>query len=137
MGSTNASGIPVVSKQNANVWNIGGSQVVSSGVAQITNNRKLRLHDTPLFARTTELGTQPSESGIQYSVMSMGTKQKTTESIHDTIIGLGGDTYRPTAAIEEELGLRSVSTRGTRNIGGRIVVSGESGIVSRNQNLFF
>ncbi len=135
MGSLNASGIPVVAKQNANVWNIGRSSIVSSGIPQAVHDSKLRKATTPSYARTSaELGTQPSGSIVQRTVVQVGHPQKITESINDTLIVRKGARYIPSASIEEEIALKAISQRSVRHTGNRVTVHNDDGLVERKGN---
>jgi len=135
MGSRNATGVSVVPKHNASVYNIGQRQVIASGVP-FSRSQSTKA-DTPLHARdSAALGTQPDVQVVQRSTIGLAHKQKVAQSDNDGLHGRVGARYVPTSAIEEEIANKGVSQYRAMQTGARVVIrnSDNDGLVARKNS---
>lgn len=123
MGSLNADGIPVVSKKELSVVSQGQRLSITSGVKYTgLGNDLTGVSAFPLLERSSsELGTQPSLSGVYDSVTNQGEVLKHSNSANDTTSNRYVGGVAPTSGNQPEINLKSVSQLGIRHLGGRVV----------------
>lgn len=122
MASLNASGIPVVPKQNAGWRSLGRNIIVTSGtnVHQQASVRAQGVQGTPAYARdAADFGTQSTPT--TESFLHLPRQVKHAESVNDTTVKRVLEQVPVTSGNQPELALINVTTKHKDHRGNRIV----------------
>jgi hypothetical protein len=122
MGSLNASGIQVVSKQNVGWRSYGRNIAVTSGTNphQQASVRAPKICGVPAYARTSgSFGTQSTPATESFLRLSRFVKH--TESVDDTVVNRVIGQIAPDSGNQPEIALLDITTKRDDHRGNRIV----------------
>ena len=128
MASLNASGVPVVAKQNAGFRSYGRHIAVTTNLNPFGQNsiRSATVSGVPVSERSAaSFGTQSSPA--VESFLRQANFVKHTESVGDTVVDRITGTIPPSLGTQPEIALLDITTRRDAHTGNRVVEQDTAG----------